>query len=172
MIYAKTNPKGVDFAIDRMQTRLETLSWDDKHIYGRMYLNTINGKVIAEAYKGNDKYQDVFVDKKKAVIIGFIERGNVVLDNTGKVQTSTIDIVCTLNLKKISNSTERIDEEALQEVLKIVQKTSGWLPERIRKGNVKEVFNFMDTANITFRDMQPHCNFVITCKVNYLNNIC
>lgn len=173
MIYAKANPIGIDFMIDNLQTKLSSLAWSDKHIYGRLYLNTkSNGKILAEAHISDKNYKDIFIDNSKAVVIGFVERGDVSIDATGKIQTSTIDVVCSTILDKIYTTTERKDEEALQQVLQIIQKTAGWHPEKIRKGNVKDVFNFMDTSSITFRDMQPYANFAISCKVNYLNNIC
>ena len=94
------------------------------------------------------------------------------VDFSGKVQTSIVDIICTLNLDKIYDTDSRNDEEALQTIIKIIHNTHGWEINKVRKGNVKNVFNFMDTKDITYRDMQPYANFAISCKVNYLNNIC
>ena len=174
MIIKKDNPKGIDFMIDRIQTKLGSmLSWNDPYIYGRVYLNSKpDGNVVAEAYIGNDRYKDIFVDKSRSAVIGFVENGDVSFDETGKVQTMTVDIVCSVMLNRIYDTVLRNDEEALQEVLKVVQKTAGWKISKIRKGNVKNVFSFMDTKSITFRDMQPYANFAISCDVNYLNNIC
>lgn len=173
MIFTKDNPVGIDFMINKMQNKLDSLTWTDPYIYGRVYLNTDrNGKILAEAHVGgNKKYEkDIFVDKKKSAVIGFVPRGQVDFDITGKIQTATVDVVCSINLDKIYSTSNRNDEEALQTILLIIQKSSGWLPIGIRKENVKDVFNFMDTENITFRDMQPFANFAISCKVNYKNN--
>jgi hypothetical protein len=170
MIFTKDNPIGIDAPIKRLQLKLNGL-WD-ADVYGRVYLNSKEG-VIAEAYISNNSYKDIFVEKGKNVI-GFVDLGIIDFDKTGKVQTASIDVVFTLDLSTIVplySTLVRNDEEALQSALNVIQKTSGWAINSVRKGNIKTVFNFMDTSKITYRDMQPYFNFAVNCKVNFLNNL-
>ena len=174
--YTKTTPIGIDVPIQKCQNRLADsstgLSWASADIYGRLYLNKNKDKEItAEAHKSGSEYRDIFVNDKLAGVIGFVVDTN--RDSMKGTQKCNVTLVCSVKLDKIYlNATERKDEEALQEVLRILHSIGGWTIKDMIAGNIDDVFTFMSTKKITFRDMQPYANFSIKCSVNYNNNIC
>jgi hypothetical protein len=168
MIYLKDNPVGIDFPIDMIQKRLDKrLTWYDYDIYGRLYLNHKDKGIVAEAYTGADEYEEVFVDDQRAKIgfvVGDKREGHM-------IQSAFVDIVCSADVNKIYQKGSRHDEEAMLEVVKILHGTSFEVID-IKMGNVDNVFSFMDSRRLKYRDMQPFVNFSVHCKVNYFNNIC
>lgn len=170
--HTKTTPIGVDVPIKKCQTQLgDKLSWDTADIYGRVYLNTDKGNnIIAEAHKSSGEYKEIFIDDSLDGVIGFIVSAD---RDSNVVQVVDIELICSVKLDRIyPNAVTRNDEEALQEVVRILEGVGGWTIEKITAGNIREVYHFMNTKKIVFRDTQPYANFSIRCSVNFKNNIC
>jgi len=180
--HTKTAPIGVDKQITKCQNQLahatKGLSWDNVDIYGRMYfLTDQKNKVTAEAHIKGNEYKPVFIDDKLDAVIGFFVHESD--REHSPSQNTLVTLACSVMLNRIYADTaayaagERMDEEALQEVVGILQGVGGWKIESINPGNIKEVFgSYMDISKLKFRDMQPYANFSITSRVNYRNNIC
>jgi hypothetical protein len=166
MIFRRDNPVGVDSPIDKCQVILgRLLSWD-VDIYSRLYMNTKDGGVIAEAFTEGREYIEVFVDDRRAKI-GFV----VEPERVGStIQTATVNVVVSADVEQVYGTRE--DEALMLEVVKVLTTVPGWRVESVKSGNISEIFSFMDYGKLIYRDMQPFVNFSVRCKVNYFNNIC
>lgn len=79
MLIVKTNPKGIDWYIQKLQTALHTrliAAWEledtnQYKCYGRCYRNKTDNGYIAENYEGGDKYKEVYWDSSLTAISFF-----------------------------------------------------------------------------------------------------
>ena len=120
MNYTISNPKAIDFAIQKIQTYLfENLKWGNFDVYGRVYKNPTEQKGITlEAYIGNNEYKDVFTNDYKNATVFFID-DDIHNSKEGILFSNKIKIVFMVNLKKAyPNITHRADMEAEMEAIK------------------------------------------------------
>lgn len=165
-IYAKANPVGLDAKIHRVQQKLsDWLEWENIDIYGRLYVekNDKNEKV-ALAYLSSGEYSEIFFDDKKAAVFGFF-----VSDTRNGVNMTEVpvELVCSCNLNALYDTTERMDEEVLTEVSRIIKFITLRPNERNIKTGLDNVFSRIDTNRIRFRDMHPWFNFSIGFDLVY-----
>ena len=180
MIYAKTTTYGLDTKIKQIQQALQDdLPWFDVSgmqdtdiaIYGKVYTNVDDkNRPIPEAYKSGNEYTQIFVNDKIACTIGFILNGNRVITN-GK-NTTSLDIVCTLNLDRIYGVNERDDEKALIEFKKVLMNDNTIQVFNEVKETVPVVFEGFYYDNIKFNDMQPWYVFSLNVDVEYFSDYC
>lgn len=168
-IYAKASPVGIDKAIYKVQQKLNAIGWSNISVYGKLYLTIRNDKVIAEAYKSSGEYAEVFLDDKQSAVFGFI-----VSDNREGLSfvKAELKLICSINLDKVFDSTERKDEEAILTVLRSITPTLLSDSEGAIITDFENVFNGIDTERIKYRNMHPWLNFAVTFNVNYFNDMC
>lgn len=168
MNHTITNPKGIDRAIQTIQTYLfDNLGWGDIDVYGRVFKN-INkeGKLVAEAYKGNNEYIDVFTNDSKNGSVFFIE-SDVHNSKEGIRFSNSLKIVFMVNLKKVlPGIVHRADMEAEFKAIELLRKTHRFSFEKMGKG-IKESLGEFYTEGIKTDDMQPYHVFSITGEVTY-----
>ena len=115
MNYIITNPKGIDSAIQKIQTLLyNKLNWGDNiDVYGRVFENPAKTKgLVLEAYISNNEYKDVFFDDSKTASVFFIEDKKHTTDE-GIRFSNKVQIVFMVDLKKaFPTITHRADTEA------------------------------------------------------------
>lgn len=168
MNYTITNPKGIDFTIQKIQNYLfEKLNWGDIDVYGRVYKNPSEQKgLMLEAYIGNNEYKDVFTDDTKNANIFFIE-DDVHTTKEGVLFSNKIKIVFMVNLKKAYPLiTHRADMEAEIEAIELIRKKSGFSFEKVEKG-IKQVLGEFYTEGIKVNDMHPYHVFSISGDLTY-----
>jgi len=168
-VISKTNPVGLDKAILRVQNRLAKLSWTNISIYGRLYINDRDNQKVAEAYTTNGEYIEVFVNDKVNAVFGFVVTGS---RQNFNVISTTVKLVCSVNIKTIYGSTERKDEEALLTVLKELTGIINGSNQAKIDTRYEDVFAEFSPERFKYRNMQPWFNFALTFDVNYKNNIC
>lgn len=173
MNVVKTGPIGIDIPIQHLQTYLyNALSglWNGTYnAYGRAYRNQSADGYTPEVYVGNNEYNDVYFDDTLAVSSFFsvgeqtnVSKSNVVAD---------VGLIFMINLSQIKPGTNRNDEEARVDVLKLVKaKPYGFTLSGIVIG-IDQVFReysgWKKEQGIKFRDTHPlHC-FRINFKLNY-----
>ena len=167
MIYTKENPTGLDREIQRMQNFLDGCLTGDVDIYGKIYINEKDGVKLAEAYKGNGEYAEIFVDDRKAVVMGFLvgeKRSGV---NMVKVP---VELIVSCNLEKLYNTKERKEEEVIASVIHIVRRYVGFKMQTDIKTGLKNVFAKFSPERFKHRDMQPFFNFSVGFYLSYKYN--
>jgi hypothetical protein len=183
MLITKTDPRGMDIPIQRLQTALHTkllTAWDldtDQYMcYGRAYRNkNANGSgYVAQVYDGANEYSTVYWDDSKAAVSFFGEDGKTVHD---KGEIKKIHLVFFVNLATLKPSiTHRADEEVRLDVLNIAGGHSFgfeyegmdlWIPNVLREypGSITD-------ERLTKVDFHPvHC-FRLNFTLRYNKNIC
>ena len=166
MIYAKTNPVGVDAQILRYQKWLYTAF--DEHadidVYGRLYINDKQKVKVAEAYIGDGEYKEVFADDKRALVMGFIVNGT--RDGLNNVKAN-VELIVSANLSKLYDTPERMDEELLLKVASVIKQRTLAPQEKNIKTDFNDVFAKLNPERYKARNMHPYFNFSISFDVNY-----
>jgi hypothetical protein len=168
MNYTITNPKGIDFPIQKIQNYLfDKLNWGDIAVYGRVHKNPSGQKgILLEAYIGHNEYKDVFTDDTKNATIFFVE-DDVHNSKEGIRFTTKIKIVFMVNLSKTFPSIlHRADMEAEMTAIEIIRKRSGFSFEKLEKG-IKQCLGEFYTEGIKLNDMHPYHTFSITGEITY-----
>lgn len=169
MIYVKTNPVGIDKTIAKFQSAINSIGWDDMHVYGRLYINDKEDSKVAEAYVSDREYKEVFVDDRKNAVFGFLVQPK--RSGFGMID-SEIKLIGTINLSSIFGDDERKDEEALLTVLDSIRNYLSSPEEGEISTRNEDVFSEVTWERVKFRDMQPWFNFSLTFNVGYKNDIC
>jgi hypothetical protein len=184
MLILKTNPVGIDVAIQSLQVYLHKqlvskwgLTGDDDPLYecyGRVDRNKKDAGYIAEVYAGNGEYKEVYWNDELKAISWFGLSGKTEFDKQNK---SNVHLVFFVNLGKLKPSiAHRADEEVRNEIQKLFgyslfgfsfESIELWLDNVLREypGSRRE-------GRLNAVDMQPiHC-FRINLKCLYDTNIC
>lgn len=183
MLIAKIKPVGIDWYIQKIQTRLHdglVAIWNnaaDFECYGRAYRNKTDDGYKAEVFnspKKPNQYIDVYWDNILSAI-SFFGVGETKLEI---MAVADIHLVMFVNLEKIKGSiTHRADEEIHQDVLSVLgPNIHGFKPTSVITGieNVLREYNgSIRDEQLKFIDMHPiHC-FRISGKLTYdINKIC
>ena len=188
MLITKTEPKGVDFHIQQLQTLLHTRLTDANHLdtykykaYGRCYRNKTDNGYIAENYEGSNEYKEVYWDDAFSAISFFGISGSFKNGINHEVDVHLV-FFADLNKLALKNSdavtiTHRADEELRAMVLKIIGKHSfgfAYVSTELWLENVlKEYPGSRRDERLKYIDMHPvHC-FRINMKLIYNpNKIC
>lgn len=127
MLVTKTNPVGIDWRIQKLQTYLHgrlatkwSIDVNDSEqsstfmSYGRCYRNKKNEGFVAEVFTGNNEYKEVYWDDSLKAI-SFFGLGS---KETAKIMdTVEVNLIFFVNLQKLKPSiTHRADEEVRQDV--------------------------------------------------------
>ena len=167
-VHSKLNPIGIDKNILKFQNKINAIGWTNIDVYGRLYIEEVNGQKIAKSHVGNGEYKEVFNDDQKTAVFGFFIGENRTGLNMIKVP---VELVCSCNLDSIYTTSERNDEEALLEVLKIVKKLTLLDHEREIKTGFENVFSRISTERLKWRDGHPWFTFSILFDIVYKNEI-
>lgn len=168
MNYTITNPKGIDFTIQKIQNYLfEKLNWGEINVYGRVYKNPSEQKgLMLEAYISNNEYKDVFTEDTKNANIFFVE-DDIHPSKDGIIFTPKLKIVFMVNLKKAyPNIAHRADIEAEMEAIELIRKKTGFTFENLEKG-IKQCLGEFYTEGIKLSDMHPYHTFAISGEIKY-----
>lgn len=165
-VHSKLNPIGIDKVLYKLQLKINELEWDNIDVYGRFYINERNEKKIAEAYIGDGEYKEVLLDDLKIAVFGFFVGDT--RSGLNMIKTP-VDLVCSVDLSRIGVSTDRNDEEALREVVRIIKRNTLLSHERDIKTGLDNVFSRISTEQFKFRDMHPYFNFSIGFDIVYKN---
>ena len=169
MIFVKTNPYGIDDKLKRIQSYLDdNLSWNGTlEIYGKVEKTLREKSVIPEAYKSGNEYKEIFFNDKVSCTIGFLVKDRMITNNR---LSANVDIIFTVNLKKIYSTTIREDELCLIDAKQAIKKSL--LVDSINKIKVgiDEVFNGFDKDRINSRDMNPWFVFSFETEISYNEN--
>lgn len=191
MLIARTNPVGIDFYIQKLQTKLHTVligstgfnlgDPDQYKCYGRCYRNKTDDGYIAENFEGANQYKEVYWDSSLTAIsfFGITNNVKVGISNEADVHLVFFADLNKLALKDADGNTiaHRADEELRTMVQSIIGKyaygftyvsTELWIENVLREypGSRRE-------NRLKFVDMHPvHC-FRINLKLIYNpNKIC
>jgi hypothetical protein len=185
MLIAKTNPVGIDVAIQKLQTYLHSqlvskwgLTGDNDPFYqchGRVYRNKKDAGYIAEVFDINTKdYKEVYWDDTLKAISWFGISGKTEFDTQNKVDVHLIFFV---DLKKLKPDIQhRADEEVRNEIQKLFgYSLFGFSFESIElwiDNVLREYPGSRRDDRLKAVDMHPvHC-FRINLKSIYSTNIC
>lgn len=127
MLRTKTNPLGIDWYIQAVQTKMYSqlmTAWGDVtyECYGRVYRNKTANGYIAEAYVSGKEYKEVYWDDTLAAAISFFGIDNI---KVGVTNTADVHLVFFVDLNKVAPSiTHRADEEVRKNVIDAIGKSS------------------------------------------------
>lgn len=194
MLIQKTNPAGIDYSLQLLQTELHNAlmtAWgldintaaDNKlfECYGRCYRNKKDTGYVAEVYTGSNQYKEVYWNNSLYAISFFGTSDKVDLKNNNKTDAHLVFFV---DLKKLALedtagavAAHRTDEEVHNQVQGIIRKSLyGVVLNSIETGLV----NVLREYNGSYRDdrlkavdMHPvHC-FRLNFSLEYdINNYC
>ena len=167
-VYSKTNPIGLDRKLLRLQEKIDLIGWTDIDVYGRLYIDEVNSVKVPKTHVGSGEYKEVLIDDRKTAVFGFFVGDT----RSGLSMISVpVQLVCTCNLDKIFNSTERKDEEAIMQVLKIIKRNTMIVHEQGIQTGFSNVFSQLSLDRYKFRDSHPWLNFSIGFDIVYRNEI-
>jgi hypothetical protein len=179
MLITKSNPVGVDAAIQRLQTKLHTYLVDkwtittsaDYECYGRCYRNKKDTGYIAEVFTTGKDYKEVYWnDTLKA--ISFFGASDKVDSKRGMIEQG-VHLVFFVNATKLKPAiTHRADEEVRKDVAEFF---SGLSKEGFQymgyetgvENVLKEYPGTRTSSNVAKLDMQPVHSFRINLKGLY-----
>ena len=178
-IIRKTNPKGLDKIIDRIQVKLNTKLnlgvWENNH---RAYKNPKPNKergFIAELYTENGNYRECYYDDNFDAVSFFIASENSeVIEN--KIISQQFSLIFHVDLDAIYPMiTHRADEELRMQVVHVLNSLGKSFVsiESIESG-IQNVYKEFEVQNIKYDDMSNiHCvrfnlktNYVVDCCIN------
>lgn len=168
----KSDPKGVDIQIARMQKTLYAylvaMLQPDKTLegFGRVYKNKKSENFVFETYQSSNEYKDVSGLDRSCFLFYVEENVNVEEDPLADVQ-----VVFLLHLEDFySDGSKRMDEEIKGVAFNaLLTKMKGGLRELITGvEHINEILEgFFDSNNAKVRDMHPYLTFTITGEVTY-----
>lgn len=160
----KTDPKGVDIPIDRIQrllfNKLTAEGWDDYKSYHRVYKNPKDGGLVPEAYDGDKEYKEVLYNDGLNATSFFTADDNRVLDRASKEYSQTISAIFQVDLIKLFPAiTHRADEEMHRLVFLALERNNwGYVIDNIVTG-VNNVYSGFNTVQLNTDDMSE-CHVV------------
>jgi hypothetical protein len=185
MLIQKTNPVGLDFYIQRLQTEIHTrllTGWgiesDVYHCHERCYRNKTSDGYIAEVFHGGKDYKEVYWNDNLTAISFFGISNNI---KRGIQSEAHVHLVFFVDLSRLTlqgnEIDHRADNEARGKVEEIIGRYSNgftllstelWLENVLREypGSRR------DGTNLKYVDMHPvHC-FRLNLKLVYKNKHC
>jgi hypothetical protein len=177
MKYLKNNAVGLDKEINRLQDwiydkLLTEFLWTDYECYGRAYLNKnpmdANKNVFEISVDGKN-YKEVLMDDKHTVTSFFYRKKLV----QGELSEATVVLFFSINLKKLfSQSTTRMDEDAIQDILNVLHVNPASFKCVEVKIGTENVYN---EYNINTQDRDNYSDFMVCSvelTVTYINEYC
>jgi len=168
--YQTEEPKGVDFAIFKLQNFLfNALNWENVELFGRVD-KVPNGEektaLKPYAYYSGTDYNPVVRDDKFAANIFFVlaDRANT---QQGISFTVEAKIVFMVDLDRLyPNAAGRADHLAQMDVVKALKGQTNFLVTSLGNG-LRECLGEFDTEDIKFTNMAPNHIFCITGNLSY-----
>lgn len=165
MIIQRSRPTGVDRKIDLIQR------WIDKHqrwgsaaIYGRLHVTERGDYSVFEHIGANGQANEVFVDDKQQVIIGFY----VESQGTEMPLAATVRIIFSFNIQKILSTTGYTVEDLHLQAMSMLAKC-GYIEST---GNIMltldEALADSTVERYKYRDMFPYHTFAIPITISYI----
>lgn len=171
MNYLKTNPQGIDKAIQRAQVllydALNTLWGIELDGYGRVYKNEKSDKVVPEVYKSENDYSGTLFTTEKAKF--FFETSDKSDFSHDTYFKSLIGVYFIVNLDTINIASHRADEEIRQNVFAVLRESPFREMKSIEVGikNVASNFTNILEGNTKWADKHPYHVFKIVSEVEY-----
>ena len=169
MIYQITNPEGIDFYIQRLQTSLysylktlwgltDSAAGTRYDCYARAHQQwTKDNGIVPYAYVGADEYREVFFDDTKACI-SFFDLGSVFQTKVG-FSTANVSLYFHLNLNVVKPSAFRLDENVRNDVKNFIDSGgNGFSANNIMIGEKKVLENYggyRKRVGMKHTDMHP-----------------
>ena len=125
MLVTKTNPVGIDYSLQLLQTELHdalltkwSLSDSDYKAYGRCYRKPTENGYIAVNYESANEYKEVYADDTVKALSFFGQSPRVQLDQK---ESTDVHLVFFVNLAALKPSvTHRADEEVRRDVISVI----------------------------------------------------
>lgn len=182
MLITKTNPVGIDVAIQKLQTFLHNkltgvVLWNNAttyKCYGRCYRNKKDTGYIAENYEGGIEYKEVYWDDSLSAVSFFGVSGQIKHDIKEQV---SVHLVFFVNLKKLKPAiNHRADEEVHKDILQLIGNTLFDFEYTGMEFSIENVLREYPGSRrddwLKFVDMHPvHC-FRLNFDLVYDKNIC
>jgi hypothetical protein len=180
MLITKTNPTGIDNAIQKLQTDLHSkllskwgVETESYECYGRCYRNKKDNGYIAELFTGGIDYKDAYWnDNLKA--LSFFGVSDKVEADKGQAKAN-VSIIFFVDIAKLKPTiTHRADEEIRQDViLSIGTNNNGFHYTGYETGLDNVLREYQGSyQGLKTVDMHPvHC-FKINLSLIYKNNNC
>jgi hypothetical protein len=173
VIHSKPNCVGIDKAILYIQNEISNkLTWSGvNNIYGKVQpilRESENNKLVnvPACYDNYNEYvSDIYADDRVTSTIAFIVTDREVDNNWVR---NEIDIVVSVNVEQAFNNQLRDDERALNDIMKIVQRSAYLIDRGKVKEHNKKVWQGFDYSDIKHADMHPFYVFSIGVKLDYL----
>lgn len=162
MIYLKTDPVGVDTAInlwiERFNKQLIQKKGWGLNIYHKLYREKIDNAIVPHAFLSDIEYREVFINDSIDGEVGFL-LSPVREQMEGFKYKTEMDIIFSVNLDRLDDTSKREDEKAMMAALNVI---TGYTQVKSIKTTLEEVFRGFDTKRIIYKDMQPFFNFSFT----------
>lgn len=183
MIYQITNPQGIDFYIQRLQSALYTFLKTEWSLtdstagtvldsYGRVYgLWTKDSGIIPHVFTGKAEYKEVLFDDTRACVM-FFDMGNT-FQTTPGYASANVSLYVHLNLGVIFPTTVyRLDENVRLAVKNYLDADGkGFIVNAVQTGERKVFENYSGyrkRVGLKYTDMHPfHCFRVDMTIPNY-----
>ena len=169
----KTNPRGIDFAIDKFQSHLDDeltfANWDSYH---RVYLNPSDSGLVPERYKENGEYGEVFYDDTFDMTTWFFVSDERPAAIDGIIET-TVSLIVQADLNKLFPAiNHRADEELNNAFVLAGQSFIGIEDFKLESifTTLDKVYQEFDRKAVTFTDMSNRYVTRFNYKARYTPN--
>jgi hypothetical protein len=161
----KTNPVGIDKAIQKIQESLyNKLGYSNIDGFGRVYRIYVDGRFVPAHFKKGTDYDEVFYNDKgnsKGNFFFYVEP--VSNYNTTDI-SSNVNLIFQLDVNAITDSLQRNDEEVLANIMKILKPTSLKINTITRGIKALEDFDTpLTDIKILFIKLSGKLNYNINC---------
>jgi hypothetical protein len=167
MIHLKTNPKGIDLAIQKVQQRLydkiTTTYSCDVEGFGRVYVDVKDDFNAPYAYLSKGEYKEVLNnDTVNGIHFFFVEDDTSSIIERSSLSTSDIDLIVIVNdLTKVKGDVLHYQDEEIKEEVKEFLKGCFKI-NTITKG--KKALDGFDVSKLQF--IYPYFVFKISATIN------
>jgi hypothetical protein len=174
MLVTKSNPAGVDWIIQSVQTRLHDallqkwgITSDQYQCYGRCYRNKTDSGFVAQWFTGGIDYREAFWDDNLSAVSFFGESDKVEIEKG--LAKAPVHLVMFVNLSKIKPLiAHRADEEVRVDALQILSQISEVQSVETGMDNVLREYPGTRKTELAVRgDMHPVSCFRINLLLNY-----
>ncbi|NQV77088.1 MAG: hypothetical protein HQ490_01885 [Lutibacter sp.] len=168
MIYLKSNPKGIDIQIQRIQQYLyDKLSSEyscEIYAYSRAYKDNENGSIKPLAYVSSGSYKELLTDNNiKGLHYFFIEDDEAEILSDSCLSTNDVDIIFFVNdITKVRGDITHYADEEIKETVKDYIYKLGFKPQSVTKGG--KALEGFDISKIKF--IHPFNVFKIKITIN------
>ena len=169
MLIRKTDPKGIDISIDRLQDYVyNNYTASEYESYPRAYKNNRgDGGIIPEVYTSNGDYKETFFDDRFEISSFWLVDDNSSVD---ELTTTTISVIFQVNIAELYPSiTHRADEEFIRDMYNILYDNPwSYKITGISRG-IENVYSEFDTSQVQWDDMSDFfvCRFDLEVEYQY-----